>query len=276
MGLDASARAHIERVLPVLLSRSTDEIARGIDAPGHTPFRDDILGLGCEGRFSAFYAPFDWINDEADVVIVGVTPGRRQAKDALLALRSAAVRGAPVEEAAAAAKSTASFAGMRDLGARLMDHFGLHQVFGLRSTADLFASAASRVHSTSVLRYPVLKDGSNFAGDRRIMSRPLMRRMIEENLVPELVQVRNAWIVPFGINALLVLEDLAARGLINGDRLLGGVLHPSGQQWNRYNVQLGITTGAAVQDVPGGADVLRRSDLLRDRVRQIVGLRPAA
>lgn len=276
MSLDASSRAQIERVLPALTSRSADEISRSIDAAGHSPFRDNVLGLGREGRFSAFYAPFDWINDQADVVIVGVTPGRRQAKDALLALRSAALKGASVEEAAAAAKSTASFAGMRDLGARLMDHLGLHQVFGLRSTADLFSSAASRVHSTSVLRYPVLKDASNFAGDRRIMSRPFMRRMVEENLVPELARLPNAWIVPFGINSLLVLEDLASRGLIDGDRLLGGVLHPSGQQWNRYNVQLGITTGAAIRDVPGGAEVLRRSDLLRDRVSQIVSLRPAA
>ncbi|MCJ2105404.1 hypothetical protein MKK70_08430 [Methylobacterium sp. E-041] len=276
MSLDMSARARIERVLPALTSRSADEIARAVDAPGPSAFRDELLGLGREGRFSAFYAPFDWINDQADVVIVGVTPGRRQAKDALLALRSAAMRGVSVDEAAAAAKAQASFAGMRELGARLMDHLGLHQVFGLHSTGDLFDSAAGRVHSTSVLRYPVLKNGANFAGDRRIMARPIMRRMVEENLVPELARLPNAWIVPFGINALLVLEDLATRGLINGDRLLGGVLHPSGQQWNRYKVQLGLTTGAAARAVPGGAEVLRRSDLLRGRVERIVGLRVAA
>ncbi|WP_438345745.1 hypothetical protein [Methylorubrum populi] len=276
MSLDTSARAQIERVLPALTSRSADEIARAVDAPGHSPLRDEILGLGREGRFGAFYAPFDWINDEADVVIVGVTPGRRQARDALLALRSAVMRGASVDEAAAAAKSHASFAGMRDLGARLMDHLDLHRVFGVRSTVDLFGSAAARVHSTSVLRYPVLKGGKNFSGDRRIMARPFMRRMVEENLVPELARLPNAWIMPFGVNALLVLENLAARGLINGDRLLGGVLHPSGQQWNRYNVQLGITTGAAARAVPGGAEVLRRSDLLRERVERIVGLRAAA
>lgn len=93
MSLDMSARARIERVLPALASRSADEIARAVDAPGPSAFRDELLGLGREGRFSAFYAPFDWINDQADVVIVGVTPGRRQAKDALLALRSAAMRG---------------------------------------------------------------------------------------------------------------------------------------------------------------------------------------
>ncbi|KQT50581.1 hypothetical protein ASG52_07165 [Methylobacterium sp. Leaf456] len=276
MSLDVTARAYIERIMPILMSRSADEIARGIDAPGHSPLRDEVLALGREGRFSAFYAPFDWINEDADVVIVGATPGKRQAKDALLALRSTAMRGASVEEAAAVAKSTASFAGMRDLGARLMDHLDLHQVFGLRTTADLFGCAAGRVHSTSVLRYPILDNGVNFSGDERIMARPLMRRMVEENLVPELARLPNAWIVPFGVNALLVLEDLAARGLVDGDRLLGGVLHPSGRQWNRYKVQLGITTGAAVQEVPGGAEVLRRSNLLRDKVRGIVSLRSAA
>lgn len=69
------------------------------------------------------------------------------------------------------------------LDAWLMDHFGLHRLFGLTSTLDLFGSAAHRAHYTSVLRYPVLKRFGNYAGDSRV---------IEETLADELAVLSKA------------------------------------------------------------------------------------
>ncbi|BBC02376.1 MULTISPECIES: hypothetical protein [Bradyrhizobium] len=117
------------------------------------------------------------------------------------------------------------------LDAWLMDHFGLHRLFGLTSTLDLFGSAAHRAHYTSVLRYPVLKRFGNYAGASRV---------IEETLADELAVLPKAWLVPFGPNAVRALEYLAAAGRIDDARILDGILHPGGQQWNRYNVQLGL------------------------------------
>jgi hypothetical protein len=91
---------------------------------------------------------------------------------------------------------------MRTLGVRLMDHFGLHQLFDLTSTLDLFGGAAHRAHYTSVLRYPVLKKSGNYAGDSRIATRPFMRLIIEVTLADELAVLPKAWLVPFGPNAL--------------------------------------------------------------------------
>lgn len=274
MSLTHTARARIEALASDLVRLPEAEISRALQGDTGSPLHA-LLDLGREGAFSAAWAPFDWINDRADIVLVGVTPGMRQATDALAELRRCLSAGASIEKAAEAAKVHASFAGMRALAARLMNNLGFAAAFGLSSCDELFGAAASRVHSTSVLRFPVLKNGRNFSGDRRIMNRPMMRAMVYEHLVPELSALPDAWIVPFGINALTVLETLVAEGCLSGDRLLGGVLHPSGQQWNRYNVQLGNTSGPDVSKVPGGRDVLERSAALRTRTAAIA-LRRAA
>jgi hypothetical protein len=271
MSLPQASRALFERMHPMITRATEDDIHRAVTSDGPSALRDEALGLVHEGDYSAFFAPFDWINDEADIVIVGVTPGKQQALEALLSFRAALAGGASFDEAAHRAKSAASFkGGMRTLGARLMDHFDLHLLFGLTSTLDLFGSAAHRAHYTSALRYPVLKKSGNYAGDRRITARPFMRRMIEENLAAELAMLPKAWLVPFGPNALRALEHLEAIGHLDGDRILGGLLHPGGQQWNRYNVQLGLVSGDAALAVPGGAEVLRRSANLQAKVSALL------
>ncbi|MDH2346800.1 hypothetical protein [Bradyrhizobium sp. SSUT77] len=271
MSLSQASRALLERMRPVIAGATEGEIRRAITSDEPSALRDDALFLVCEGDYSAFFAPFDWINDEADIVIVGVTPGKQQALEALLSFRAALAAGGSLDDAARQAKSAASFkGGMRTLGARLMDHFALHRLFGLVSTLDLFGSAGHRAHYTSALRYPVLKKSGNYAGDSRIADRPFMRRMIEESLADELARLPKAWLVPFGPNALRALDHLAAAGRIDGARILGGLLHPGGQQWNRYNVQLDLVSGDAAHAVPGGAKVLRRSAALQVKVAALL------
>lgn len=275
MSLSNTSLALIERMRPAIESASEQEIHRYIDIKEHSPWRDDDLGVAHAGDFRAFFAPFDWVNDAADIVIVGVTPGKQQAREALLTFRSALKSGHNVSEAARLAKGAAFFkGGMRTLGARLMDHFDLHKVFGMESTLELFGKASARAHYTSTLRYPVLKNFRNYSGDSRITKRDFMRQMIETHLAEELTALPKAWIVPFGSTALLALEFLAERGRIDADRILGGILHPGGQQWNRYNVQLDLVDRHAAMTVPGGPELLRRGAALRAKVSALVTGRP--
>ena len=268
MSIDLNATHRIEALAATLLRLPETEIARALGGDASSPLHS-LLNLEADKGFSAAYAPFDWVNERADIILVGITPGLRQATDALTTLRARLRAGATIEEAAKNAKSYASFNGMRDLAAQLMDSLGLADAFGLNSCDVLFGKESGRVHSTSVLRYPVFKNGKGFSGDKRIMQRGMMRAMVDQYLVPELASLPNAWIVPFGVYALTALETLVAEGKLDGDRLLGGVLHPSGQQWNRYKVQLGITTGAAALAVPGGRDVMARSEALRSKASLI-------
>lgn len=269
MGLAASSRTRLEHFAPAILEASESEIEAAIYSGSQSRLRDEVLSLGREGDYSAFYAPFDWVAEGANVVLVGVTPGQQQAVSALKVLRRALLAGKSIDEAARLAKESASFKGnMRSLGAQLMDHFELHKLFGLSSTAELFGTARARTHYTSSLRYPVLKKFKNYSGDRDLLKRSLLRRMVDEHLAEELASLPDAWIVPFGSTALLVVETLAKQGVVEEARILGGILHPGGQQWNRYNVQFGRVNEAAAAKVPGGLEVIRRSNKLKIKVRE--------
>jgi hypothetical protein len=102
------------------------------------------------------------------------------------------------------------------------------------------------------------------------MERPILRSIVDEYLPGELNSMPTAWIVPFGQTAHLVIDAMIARGVVDPDRVLGGVLHPGGQQWNRYNVQLGLVSEAEGKKIPGGPEVLLKSAALRAKVESIL------
>ena len=49
--------------------------------------------------YDTFYAPFDYINQDAKIVIVGITPGQQQAVNALRKSKEILFKGGTVEEA---------------------------------------------------------------------------------------------------------------------------------------------------------------------------------
>jgi hypothetical protein len=270
VSISEAAVAKIRKIGPVLVSMTEPQIDADVRNP-LSQLRRNVLLLRAAGEYESFYAPFDWVNDQADVVIVGVTPGLQQASEALISLRRALAAGSSVVDAARAAKQAASFKGtMRTLGARLMDHFDLHLVFNLTSTLELFGIAANRAHYTSVIRYPVTKKGKNYSGDARLLNIELLRSIVDEHLASELALFPAAWIVPFGPTAHRVIDVMVERRVLSADRVFGGILHPSGTQWNRYKVQLGLVSESEAQRVPGGLEVLRRSAQLRTKVAGVL------
>lgn len=271
MSLSKTSVEILNQFAEIVKNTPASVISESIESEAKSDFRDEILSLGTEGEFSTFFAPFDHINDEADIVIVGITPGTAQADEALLSFRSSLLAGGTIEDAAKRAKQAASFkGGMRTLGARLMDHFRLNEVFEMETTLHLFGKQSKRAHYTSVLRYPFLKKFDNFSGDSKMLSRPIMRKMINDVFAPEMALFPNAWIVPFGPSAELVVTHLADAGIINPDNILGGILHPGGTQWNRYNVQLEIWSREKSMGKPGGKTILERSDALHEKVKEIL------
>lgn len=250
MSLADKKRERIERIGPYLFKLGTSQIDCLVEA-GEV-LGDDAFWPETKGEFGQFYAPFDWINDSADIVLIGITPGKRQAKSSLKALLSALMAGKSAEEAARMAKQAASFEGdMRDIAAQLMNRFHLHKLFRLVDVAELFGAASHRAHYTSLLRYPVLhwktkvkKDKTtttgwfDYSGGDSAFTTDMLLRSIAEDFEPEIASFKDAWLVPFGPVPALALEKMADRGLVDPDRILPGVNHPSGTQWNRHNCQL--------------------------------------
>jgi hypothetical protein len=126
-----------------------------------------------DGRLGLYFTPFDWVNVDAVVTLVGLTPGRRQAHLALTEVVSALREGRSVDEALRRADSAASFAGsMRTNLVKMLDAIGLVRALSLRSTESLVAGDARLVTSASAILYPVCIDGRNYSGSPQIAASP--------------------------------------------------------------------------------------------------------
>lgn len=250
MTLTSSYQEAIERIGPHLLGLLDGQIDRLVDTGD--VLSDAVFSPEKQGKFGQFYAPFDWINEDADIVLIGITPGKSQAKSALKSLRGALKRGLSPSDAARIAKQSASFEGdMRDIAARLMNRFEMHKLFRLGDASELFEAASHRAHYTSLLRYPVLhwqakkrRDGTkiagwfDYSGGDSAFSAEILLRSINLHFETEVARFKNAWLIPFGPVPAQALERMIKRGLVDPDRVLPGINHPSGTQWNRHNCQL--------------------------------------
>ena len=139
------------------------------------------------GELSVYYAPFDYINTEAEIVICGITPGFQQAILALEEAKKQLKLGAKPVAAQLAAKNTASFGGpMRSNLIRLLDYIGIPKKLNIDSCVELFGKKSNLVHYTSALRYPVFKSHHNYSGNPSMISSQLLRSQLERYLLPEL------------------------------------------------------------------------------------------
>lgn len=193
-----------------------------------------------EGEYACHYAPFEHVNRNARIVLVGITPGKQQAGNALDALQSGLRAGMSDEDALAMAKRTASFSGpMRQTLVDMLDHLGLDTILGLNSCEELFASRTDLVHFTSALRYPVFKDGKDYSGSRAVLTHPFLRGMWATWLAEEAAELQDAWWIPLGVCASEVLKTMAATKLLDETQVLSGIPHPSPSSRERSAYFLG-------------------------------------
>jgi hypothetical protein len=216
--LDKAAR--LKSLLPAKPPGCLDELPQG-------------LFLFDDAQLSVVYAPVDFVNTEARIVLAGLTPGFRQAQAAYAA--HADLRALGDEQAGLEIQRRAAFAGsMRTNLIAMLDELGIGRHLGIGGAAALFGERANLLHATSVLRYPVFKAGKNYAGQNpKPVGHPFLRAMLERLCAPELARVPNALIVPLGKAAEEGLDYLTARGRLRADRWLRGVPHPSAANGHR-------------------------------------------
>nr|WP_246709461.1 hypothetical protein [Bradyrhizobium sp. 6(2017)] len=186
------------------------------------------------------YAPFEHIQHGAKVVVVGITPGAQQARNALLEARRQLIAGASNAIALQKAKVFASFSGpMRANLVAMLDHVGLHRWAGLSSTAELWTNRSDLVHFTSALRYPVFVNGANYSGQPSMTATPVLRQLLETCLKEEAVTLSKAIWVPLGPKAAQGLEWIIQQGALDRNNVLIGLPHPSGASGERIKYFLG-------------------------------------
>jgi hypothetical protein len=207
----------------------------------------EALKLHTEGSISVAWAPFEHLATRARIVVLGITPGRQQAENALTAFKTALALGSPLPEALRRAKMTGAFSGpMRENLVAMLDHVGAQRVLGVRSCSELFDPRQELAHLTSALRYPVFVAGENYNGAPDMCRTPILRRMLESHLAEEARALPGALWLPLGSRPAAALHHLALAGVVDRSRILDGLPHPSGANGERIAYFLGRKPRAAL------------------------------
>jgi hypothetical protein len=202
------------------------------------------------GRLAIYYAPFDYVNSNARIVLVGITPGFRQMEIALRASRDLLLAGETDAAAICArVKYQASFAGpIRRFLLAMLDAIGVPQALGIPESAALYAERADLLQTSAVVRHPVFTGGADWTGHTPpVRSNPLLRRYLWEVLLPELRAVPDALILSLGKCASDALDTLVAAGSLDPARCLIGLPHPSGANGHRHAQFALVREGATAQ-----------------------------
>lgn len=235
----------------------------------------DAFLLARAGRITAHYIPFDYVNLGARVVVVGISPGFVQWKNAMRAAQQGLREGLPPPELLRAAKYAGAFSGaIRPNLVALLDHIGLQHWLGIGSCATLFGADAHLMHVTGALRQPIFVDGANYNGaSPNMLSTPLLQEQLLAYFGEEAAQLREAVFVPLGPKVGQALSWLAGRGMLDEGRILHGIPHPSGANAERIAYFLGRKEKNALSSRTNGSQIDADRLALRDKMAAL-GMAP--
>jgi hypothetical protein len=196
--------------------------------------------LDSSGDLTSHYIPFDYINTKAKVVLVGITPGFTQWKNAVGEAQKKILSGSSLDETLVAAKITGAFSGaMRPNLVALLDSIGVQNWLKISSCETLFGRHSELVQSTSILRHPIFVRGENYNGTPSMVKTPFLQRQILDHFSQEISQLKNPLFIPLGPKVSEGLAWLVKEGIIKEDRVLNGLPHPSGANAERIAYFLG-------------------------------------
>nr|ABP47667.1 conserved hypothetical protein [Mycolicibacterium gilvum PYR-GCK] len=84
------------------------------------------------------------------------------------------------------------------------------------------------MHFTSVCRHPVFVDGKNYSGAPPLLTTRILREEVEATFVPEVASLRHSIFVPLGTQVSDAVEFAAVQTVLDRNRVLTGLPHPSG------------------------------------------------
>ena len=182
-----------------------------------------------------YYAPFDYINCNAKIIIIGITPGFEQMRIVFRTAREGLLNGIPYQQVLKDAKQMASFAGsMRKNLVFMLDDLLFPQYLGIKSSHELFSTNVALLHPTSAIRYPTFVNTENYTGHNpTIINSPLLKKYINIYLRMELENIPDSLIIPLGNSVKDALHWLVDENVVDIKRCLFGFPHPSGSNGHR-------------------------------------------
>jgi len=175
-----------------------------------------------------YYAPFDYINSKAKIMIVGITPGFQQMLQSFEVIN----QGKSLKEV----KDLSSFKGSMRTGLiKYLDELEVNKKLKIKSCESLFNKNSKYLHTTSLVKYPVFDKGKNYSG-ANILKKKILIEFIEKNFLKELKTLKKAIIIPLGNTVSSTIEYLNNKYDLKLACFLKGFPHPSGAN-ARKNIQ---------------------------------------
>ena len=181
-----------------------------------------------ENNIKIYYAPFDYVNSKAKIMIVGITPGFQQMLQSFEVINE----GKSLKEV----KDLSSFKGsMRTTLVKYLNELKVNKTLKIKSCESLFNKDNKYLHTTSLVKYPVFDKGKNYSGSNILKKKKLIE-FIEKNFLKELKTLKKAIIIPLGNTVSSTIEYLNSKYNLKLTCFLKGFPHPSGAN-ARKNIQ---------------------------------------
>ena len=175
-----------------------------------------------------YYAPFDYFNPKAKIMIVGITPGLQQMLQSFQVIND--------NKSLKEVKDLSSFKGsMRTTLIKYLDELKVNKKLKIKSCESLFNKDSKYLHTTSLVKYPVFDKGKNYSGSN-ILKKKMLVEFIEKNFLQELKTLKKSIIIPLGNTVSSAIEYLNNKYDLKLRCFLQGFPHPSGAN-ARKNIQ---------------------------------------
>ena len=243
--------------MEILFDHYADAIARlDLDAIASSASIPEHFLLAHEGRYRSYYIPFESVNRAARVVVVGISPGFAQWKNAMREAQRQMEKGSRREEVLRAARQAGAFSGaIRPNFVALLDAIGVQRWLGIASCATLFGDDAHLVHIGAILRHPVFVDGKNYSGTPAMPRHAFLRDETLRYFAHEAAMLPDALYIPMGASVSEGLDWLAGQGVLPASRILHGLPHPSGANAERVAYFLGKKERSTLSAKTNGAQI---------------------
>jgi hypothetical protein len=182
--------------------------------------KDKRFLLKQDKNIKIYYAPFDYINLKAKIMIVGITPGLQQMLQSFQTVNN----GRSLKEV----KDLSSFKGsMRTILIKYLDVLKINKKLRIKSCESLFNINSKYLHSTSLIKYPVFDKGKNYSGSS-LLKKKILLYFLEKHFVKELKKLDKAIIIPLGNTVSSAIDYLNDKFDLKLKYFLKGFPHPSG------------------------------------------------
>lgn len=201
----------------IITSLGHDFFKHLVSNKDNAPAIEDLLiwrhtqkGLSC------FYAPFEHVNQDAKIVIVGITPGRTQMNRALNTLQTGLANNASIDQIFKNVKQQASLSGsMRPRIIEILNKLGYAKALNIDSTSSLWSENNHLVHFCSLLKYPVFIHNKDYCGQPTLFNNGELTQLLHQEFINDLATINpDATLVPLGEMVAKVITILRDEGLI--------------------------------------------------------------